>query len=292
MNSASEQLRRAQPLTAKAVGFIFDQGVAVWANWDRLIVRTEQNQVLLDYEIHRYMLHSRMEFVDNRYLVVPFGTDIMVAGFKVYDFQFGQWTLDIEFEIHNESGFCGVHPAVAVIAVEQDEKLELWDLLTAQRVSVMAISDSANVAALGGPGDKIAIGAWENILIIDQGREVLSARVCMGDVTALAWSVSQTSLLLGDAGGNFMQIEAAALQVTHSFGRVSGGIEKIRVSPDGKIAIAIGYDGQALLVACADGWIAQMADVFDAAFSPDDADFLLVAGSVGMRRLAISSLRA
>lgn len=292
MNTASDRLRRAQPLSIKVVGFIFDQGVTAWANWDRLIVRTEKNEVLLDHETQNYMLHSRMEFIGNRYLVVPFGTGIMLAGFKVYDFRLGQWTLDIELGTHNETGFCGAHPAAPVIAVEDEYRLDLWDLHAASRLSSIPMSDSANVATLGGPDNKIAVGTWEHIIVIDQGRETLSAQVCTGDVTALAWNSPQNSLLCGDVSGNFTQVDSHSLQVVHSFGHVNGGINKIRVSSDGKTAVAIGYDGQAIFVDCECSSVAQHEDVFDAAFSTGDTNCILVAGLAEMRRLAVSSLWA
>ncbi len=230
MTDSSNKLRRPPPLSVKAVGFLFDRGVTAYANWDRLIVRTEHDQVLLDHESQNHLLHSRMEFVDNRFLVVPFGSGMMLNGFKVYDFQCSKWALDLAFGTANETGFCGAHPAAPVIAVQEADGLGLWDLLGAFRSSLLPISD-CNVAALGGPDNQIAIGTWEEIKIFADGTVILSAPVCTGDVVALAWNVSQASLLYSDALGNFMQLETKPILMTNLFGRIEGGINTIQVSP-------------------------------------------------------------
>lgn len=290
MNIASDKLRRAHPLLAKAVGFIFDQGVMAQANWDRFEVRTEQNQLLLEYEAQGHLLHQ-MEFIDNRYLVVSTGTGIMVTGFKVYDFLSSQWTLDIE-GASVETGFCGTHPSAPVIAVEDNDGMGLWDLHEARRFSYVTMSESPNVAALGGPGNRIATGSFEKIFMIEQGREAWSAEVGTGDVTAMAWNMPQASLLCGDGAGNIMRIETGASRVVHAIGKVSEEIKHIRVSPDGKSAVATGYDGMAAFLDCENNRLTLQEDVLHAVFSPTDDDCLLVAGSAGIKRLAISSLKA
>jgi hypothetical protein len=291
MNDGSAALRRAQPLSPQGVGFVLGHGVSAWANWDRIQVRTEQNEVLLDYTTQGHLLHSGLEFINNRYLVVPIGTGIMVAAFKVYDFLSRQWTFEIEGN-QVEIGFCGAHPNAPIIAVTEDDGLGLWDLREGRRISLVSISGEPNVAAFGGPGSMIAIATWEHIIMIDEGREIMSVRVCEGDVAALAWNISRSFLLCADCPGNLMQIDPKALHVTHLICQVSGGIKKIRISPDGRTAIAIGRKGQAMIVDCENGGTTGQEDIFDAAFSPTDANCILIAGSVGMRRLEISRLGA
>ena len=84
-----------------------------------------------------------------------------------------------------------------------------------------------------------------------------------------------------------MQLEPKALQVTQTFGRLNEEVRKIRVSPDGKTAIAIGYEGQAIFLNRDHGSTVRHEDIFDAAFRSDDAGCVHVVGAAGLRRLSI-----
>lgn len=193
MNNTSEKLRRAQPLIPRTAGFIIGEAVVVWTNWDRLEVRNEQNKILLTYDAKEYLIHSEIEFVDNRYLVVSMGTGIMVNGFKIYDFELRDWSFEF-IGSSVELGFCGMHPSAPIIAYEEEKGIILWDLSSMCRVSSIDYAEAFGVTAaiIGGPEGKIAFGNFEEILIFQNGKQILSSQVPGGDMTALAWGIKKT----------------------------------------------------------------------------------------------------
>lgn len=285
----SDQMRRAQPLLVKAVGFVCNRGVAAWANWDRVEVKTEEDQVLLRYEADGHLLHPNVEFINNRYVVLPVGTGIMTDGFKVYDFQADQWTLDVAIR-QGETGFCGAHPTAPVIAVEESDGLCLWDLSKSLRSRTLSIPLGINVAALGGPEEGIAVGDYKIIRIYDQGGEILSLHASGSEVTALAWNESLEVLLCGNVAGDIFEVDCKSSGATRSLGHIRSEIQNIRVSRNGNAAVAIGYNGEAVLMSFENSCVTRQDGVFDVAFSPIDEESILMAKTTGMERFAISML--
>ncbi len=281
------KLGRAQPLIPQAIGFIAGEAVAAWANGNRLEVRTEQNKILLSCRTQG--LESNMDFVANRYLVVPFGTYIMVHGFKVYDFRLNAWS----FEFNGPAvdvGFCGTHPAEPIIANVEEKGLALWDLSKLCRLSLIKTEEPINTVALGGPDDAIAIGDYERISIFHRDQDVLFTHVPGGDVTALAWDTEKISLICGNVAGDIVQRDAKTLTVMCLLHSANKEISRIRISPHGKFVAATTYDKRAILIDLNNGQVTFLPDIMDIAFSPVNKDHLFVVSAIGIKRIAISSL--
>lgn len=284
----SEQMRRAQPLSVKAVGFVCDQGVAAFANWDRVEVRTDRDEVLLRHESDGRLLHPDMEFVHNRYVVLPFGTGVMMGGFKVYDFQDGRWAPDVATR-PVEIGFCGAHPSAPMIAIEEGDGLRLWDLAKSHQSGKVPIQSGINVAALGGPEDWIAVGGFESVTFFDRGREMSSLHAAGGDVTAMAWNRSSGILVCGNAAGEVFEVDGRSSAFIRSMGSIRGEVRRIRISIDGKAAAAVGFEGEAIFMRFDDLRVAKQSDVYDVAFSPTAEGGILVARTEGMERLEVGA---
>lgn len=289
MNATSEKLRRAQPLTPQAIGFIAGEAVAVWANWDRLEVRTEQNKILITYNAKEYLLEPNMDLVANRYLVVGIGTGIMAIGFKVYDFHLGKWSFEFSHP-EVDTGFCGIHPTEPIIANVEGKRLALWDLSKQCRLSLIKTKEIINTAALGGPGNAIATGTYGKISIIYGQQETLFDHISESDVTALVWDREQSSLICGDALGNIIQRDAKILNITHLLHNANEEISRIRISPHGKFIAVTTYDKRALLIDLNNRQVIFLPHIMGIAFSPVNKDHLFVVSAMDMKRITISSL--